>query len=217
MIPSVVHRIWLGPFRMPDDYVAYGEAWERLGYEVRLWTDDDLPDIINRDVWDRVEREGVNTGGGIPATGVYVQRADILQYEVVWRFGGIYANCDIEPLRRLDLEGVSAFAGWEEDGQFVGTALIGGTAGHPFWRAVIDRLPQRYDDKGGCAMNEQTGPHLVTEVHKSTPGLHVFPQRYFYPFGFGDMANEGNRERWLTPNPWVVHHWGHRKPHLLGL
>jgi inositol phosphorylceramide mannosyltransferase catalytic subunit len=214
MIPNVVHRLWLGPHKMPKPYQNYGDSWRDHGYIVYDWTDANwcLP-IINQDVWDRIAG-GVNVGGGDPRTGVYVQRADLLSYEIVWRFGGIYANTDIECRKPLPLDDVEAFACWEVPEDFVGNAIFGGVKGHPFWRAVIDRLPGRYDQFANHPMNEQTGPHLLSEVHKSTPGLTVKPRWWCYPYGFGDMHLEGKPELWGTDS-YCEHHWGHQHPELL--
>jgi mannosyltransferase OCH1-like enzyme len=217
LIPRVVHRMWFGDRRMPVAYEAYGRSWEAFGYEVRTWSESDLPELINAEMFEAIERNGVNVGGGNPAVGVAVQRADLVGYELVWRFGGIVANTDIEPLRSLDplLEDVEAFACYEQ-GEFVSNALIGGVAGHAFWRAVIDRLPVRYGITQGLAMNEQTGPHLLTEVRRMRDDLTVFDSWVHCPYLYGEMHKEGRPDLWETPEPpYCEHHWGHRHPELL--
>jgi len=149
--------------------------------------------------------------------GVAVQRADIASYELVYQFGGIYANTDIECLKPLDkaLKGVAAFA-VREQGEWIGNALFGGVQGHPFWKAVIDRLPYRYHAAAGHPMNEQTGPHLVTEVVRGRDDLTIFPPEFAFPYLYGDMAKEGKPETWDDPDAsFCEHHWGHQHPELL--
>lgn len=217
LIPRVVHRMWFGSKRMPETYRAYGRAWERLGYEVHTWTEADLGPLVNDDIFERIERCGVDVGGGNPAVGVAVQRADLVGYELAYVFGGIVANTDIEPLRPLDdlLDDVEAFACLEQ-GEFVSNALIGGVPGHAFWRAVIERLPVRYEIAAGQSMNEQTGPHLLTEVSRMRSDLVVFPSWVHCPYLYGDMGKEGRPDLWETPEPpYCEHHWGHRHPELL--
>ena len=67
-IPRVFHRIWLGDAPMPEEYVRFGEGWERLhpGWTMRLWTDADLPPLRNQAAFD------VATS--------FAQRADIARY-----------------------------------------------------------------------------------------------------------------------------------------
>lgn len=217
-IPKVVHRLWLGDKKMPKQYVAYGKTWTDHGYELHDWTEADLEfPLINQDIWDAVEANGVDVGGGNPAVGVAVQRADVASYELVYRYGGIYANTDIECLKPLDkaLKGVTAFAVTEQ-GEWVGNALFGGVAGHPFWRAVIDRLPGRYAMAVNRPMNEQTGPHLLTEVCRTRDDLAIFPATFAYPYLYGDMGKEGKPELWEFPElAHCEHHWGHQHPELL--
>lgn len=217
LIPRTVHRLWFGTKRMPADYIAYGRAWERLGYELHTWTEADLGPLVNGGIWDEIGRNGVNVGGGNPAVGLAVQRADVVAYELAYVFGGIVANCDIEPLRPLDdmLYGVEAFA-VREQGPWISNALIGSVPGHPFWQAVIARLPQRYRLAAGRPMNEQTGPHLLTEVAASRDDLAVLPEWVAMPYLYGEMHKEGRPDLWDTPDaPYCEHHWGHQHPELL--
>ena len=217
VIPRVVHRMWFGTKRMPEEYRAYGRAWQRLGYELHTWTEADLGPLLNQDAFDAIGAGGVNVGAGNPEVGVAVQRADVVGYELAYQFGGIVANTDIEPLRSFDdlLDGVEAFACFEQ-GDFVSNALIGGVLQHPFWRAVIDRLPVRLGFTQHLSMNEQTGPHLLSEVHRMRDDLTVFGAWTHCPYLYGDMGKEGRPDLWETPGPpYAEHHWGHRHPELL--
>jgi mannosyltransferase OCH1-like enzyme len=217
VIPNIVHRLWLGDKKMPKEYVAYGKTWEKHGYEVRDWSESDLEPLINAEIWDAIGNNGVDVGGGNPEVGVAVQRADVASYELVYRYGGIYANTDMECLKPLDdtIDEVSAFAVREQD-QWVGNALFGGTAGHPFWGAVIERLPYRYRMAVNRPMNEQTGPHLLTEVSQMRDDLTILPPGFAYPYLYGDMGKEGKPELWDDQDlAHCEHHWGHKHPELL--
>jgi mannosyltransferase OCH1-like enzyme len=207
VIPKVVHRIWFGPEPMRDELVQFGESWERHGYEVQLWTEDNLPDIVNAGIY-YDPNIGLNVGGGVHRLGVWVQRADLVSYELLWRFGGIYANTDMECLRSLDpiLEGVEAFAGYEQE-HFLSNALMGCTPGHPFFKAVIDKLPYRYHSMPGCPMNTTTGPHLLTDVANLRDDLTRFPAEFFNPFLYTEMGREWDD----FPDAYTRHHWGHQK------
>lgn len=206
LIPKVIHRIWFGPEPMPVDYEFYGESWERQGYEVKLWTEANLPELRNQDIYDDPGIGG--QGGGQPAAiRRWVQRADLVSYELIWRFGGIYANTDMECLRSLDpiLADVEAFAGIEQE-HFLGTALMGCTAGNPFFGAVIEALPFRFRAMPDRNMEAVTGPHLLTTVRDEFPeAITQFPAGYFYPV----LYNEMDREHDEHPDAYTNHHWGH--------
>ena len=50
-----------------------------------MWTDQRLPDIINRKEFDESEK--------------FAAKSDILRYELILQYGGVYMDTDFEPLR----------------------------------------------------------------------------------------------------------------------
>lgn len=159
-------------------------------------------------MYDEIPRRGVNVGGGVQDLGVWVQRADVVSYELIYQFGGIYANTDMECLRPIPLDGVDAFAGME-DAQFLSNALMGCTPGHPFFGQILDEIEPRYRELPGEPMNGVTGPHLLTHVWRLNPDLlTVFPKEAFCPVLYDDtMSNEWGDH----PDSYCVHHWGHTR------
>ena len=213
MIPKVVHRCWFGPHPMRQELIEFGHSWERHGYETVLHTEQTL-DLESLETWPilREIRDGppVIVGGGVPELGVWVQWADVVSYELIWRYGGIYANTDIELLRPLDdlLGESTAFAGLEND-TFICNALFGATPEHPFFRELLDDLPARFaaGRAVGQAMNEITGPYCITAAQARTGRLEVFPPQTFYPFGYLEMDREWDDH----PAAYTRHHWGHTR------
>lgn len=221
LTPKILHRLWLGPRSMPRVYADYGEKWRKLhpDWEYREWGLEDLPPLRNQALFDSC---GVSWGGlagaGKQASARQVQQADIAAYELVEQFGGVYVNCDLEPLKALDplldmVEG-KAFAGQSPEPRYISNAVIGGPKRHWFWGAVIDFMPLRVATTPAKAMNFQTGPLLLTEVATREgqwpePGnaLKVFPFDFFSPYGYLDMGMEGGR----FDTAYMEHHWGHRK------
>lgn len=81
MIPFVVHHVWLGG-PLPEALARLRESWlsrhgggdgekkEKMGWELRLWTDADVAafDLENRRAYE--------------AAGNFGQKSDILRYEV---------------------------------------------------------------------------------------------------------------------------------------
>jgi mannosyltransferase OCH1-like enzyme len=210
-IAPVVHRIWFGDVPFPDEYVRYGKAWETLGYKTRLWRETDLPVLVNQDEYEQIGRRGVNTGIAPQHLGVVTQRADLVSYELVRLYGGIYANCDIEPLRELPLDGVTAFAGWEVQGAVICNALFGAEPHHPFVEACVNLLPHRFRSPADYpTMQLQTGPGLITAAYTvCQDDVKVFDQQQLYPYGFQEMTPDV--EAACYPDAFTAHHWGHRK------
>ena len=77
------------------------EKWRHYHpeWEMRLWTRDNLPPMQNRALYDSRK----NTG----------HRADILRYELMHQFGGVYADMDMECQKPIDdlIAGCEGFGG----------------------------------------------------------------------------------------------------------
>lgn len=174
-IPRILHRIWVGTEPMPDDFAAFGEEWSRMhpDWEHHLWTEENLPADLER-------REILDTSR-IPA-----ERADLLRYELLWRFGGVYVDADMEPLKPLDplLEGRDFFIGDLKPGR-VNNAVIGAAKGHPIAEgAMREAKVMTYTDAKDAPVEEikvSTGPRFLDTVVERFPAVTRLAPETFYP------------------------------------
>jgi len=218
MIPRRVHRIWIGPHRMPAEYVAHATQWEALGYPVHDWSLLELRKLPISDataaVLTDIQAAGTNAGGGIEQVGKWVQMADVYSYELLRCVGGIYANTDIEPLKALPLDGLDGFV-VGEDKTHMSNALMGAEAGHPFFVDLCESLPDRFWSMRWEPMNQSTGPHHLTArweaLGQPVPCLEPRP---FFPVRFTEERQTIERP---TEGFYVDHRWGHKHPELLDL
>ena len=137
--------------------------------------------------------------------------------DVIYRYGGIYLDTDVEVIRSLDpLLEDSAFAGMESvDGKqlSINTGLgFGAEKHHPIineWRAVYQDL-SFYQADG--TLNLLTTPARTTaqmEIHgfrqennkQVVSGMTIYPTEYFSPkqYGCKDIS--------VTPNTFSIHHY----------
>lgn len=95
-----------------------------------------------------------------------IQRADVLRYFLMHRFGSVYLDLDIAPYRRLDaLLTLPAFV-CETTPTGVSNDALGAMPGHPFYEFVIERL-ERYDRDWGSpyvTVMASTGPLFLSLV-----------------------------------------------------
>jgi hypothetical protein len=190
VIPRIFHWIWLGEEPLPAQSQDWMEGWARMHprWEGRLWTDANRPALRN---------ESCLGQASVPA-----QRADILRYELVHRFGGVYLDLDMECLKGIDdlIEGVDAFAAEEQPGELA-NGIMGAAPGHRWLDAVIARLPASM--RAHTSIPRATGPGLLTEVTRSHPEVAVFPHEMFYPY----RAHEPSRAGGPFPSAYAVHRW----------
>lgn len=187
MIPRVVHRIWLDD-PMPALFADYGQRWQALhpGWEIRDWRDSaELPPLRNQALFDAARDL-------VPRDWKRFQ-ADLLRLELLDQAGGVYADCDVEPLRPFDdLLGHQVLVAYSpnrgRDGQRLLTqAVLGAEPGHPFIDACITGMPEAVRRYGDRPLAQMIGPHHITRVWQASPhGVQPLPEQTFYPQSVAD-------------------------------
>jgi mannosyltransferase OCH1-like enzyme len=182
---------------MPEEFVRFGETWrtQNPGWELKLWGESDLPLLRNQALYDTAES--------------YSEKSDIVRFELLLLFGGVYIDCDFECLRGIEqiLSGVEAFAGFEDDTQ-VCTAIIGTVPGHPFFDYLVRSLPASVLENGRADPVVTTGPKYLTRCTAEydfgdTPPVTLFPAAYFYPYPW----TQKYRRHEKFDQAYAVHHW----------
>lgn len=218
----VIHRFWAGP-EMPQTYRNFGRLWAELnpGWAVRQWTDKDIPDLLKpfSDL-ETVAEDLLRRDGGRGGVELYVQLADVIGYVLLQQFGGVYVNCDMQPVQPLPELPNKAWASYENtvDGRIVNAAIGAPRPHDPFWSRLLKELPHSYHTRPGAEMVETTGPGLLTDVaHKYPELLHVYPVETFNPVHWKQIREGGDASHWADGRDWsgtstiAVHHWGHKK------
>jgi mannosyltransferase OCH1-like enzyme len=192
---------------MPARFEDYGRTWlqHHPDWRMVLWTDGILPSLEHQDAYDAAEE--------LTAGNVWQLRSDIVRYEVLWRYGGVYADCDFECLRSIEplIEGVESFAAWEEQAQWIANGLMGCTPRHWFLRALLDGLAASIDSNRTQRPNRSTGPQYLTRMYRAHGGLDtVLDQHLIFPYSYRDLDRVGRG----YPNEWdcyLVHHWSNQR------
>jgi inositol phosphorylceramide mannosyltransferase catalytic subunit len=190
-IPRIIHRIWLGGEPLRDDFQHYGETWRNHhpSWEIRLWTDADLPELGLTEALERGRH--------------HAERADVLRYELLKRFGGVYVDTDLECLRPLDslLDQVEVFAALHSP-EMVSNSILGAVPGHPFFERASREAALRI---GVGAIPAATGPLFLTLLLKDFPEVTLYGHEKFFPL----PRNEKYRAHEHFPDAYAVHHWAH--------
>lgn len=216
---KLIHRFWAGQRPMPERYKAFGRQWGEMNPEWRVIdhgedVQNEFPDLA--DVFNSLyERDGGRKG-----IELYVQLADVLGYAILREWGGVYLNCDMQPVQPLPELPARAWASYEnnEDGRIVNAAIGAPTALDPFWSGLLLELPQRYFANPSDEMVMTTGPGFLTDYANAHPGeLHVYPTETFNPVHWKQISPHGDASEWADRiTNWkgtgtiAVHHWGHK-------
>ena len=189
-IPKTFHFVWLGGQPLPDRFAAYIQTWRdhHPTWRVILWTDAELPALANQREFDAAKN--------------LAQKADILRYELLHRYGGVYVDVDFECLKSIEplLIGIDGFAG-EEDKSSVAIGIMGAVPLHPLFAELIRRLPESFAANKNENIVNATGPGLLTRYCRHRGDFRVFPPQVFYPLHYSG-------HRWCArEDAYADHHW----------
>jgi mannosyltransferase OCH1-like enzyme len=212
-----IHRFWAGR-DMPDEYTIFGQMWQEMNPEWQVIDWDmgciaDFPELLPvfQSLKDRdAGRNGIE---------YYVQLADVLGYALVERWGGVYVNCDMQPIRPFPDMPQKAWASYENtsDWSIVNSAIGAPEPHNPFWTQLLKELPERYFANPTDEMVKTTGPSLLTDQARKNPDqIHVYPVEAFNPVHWRDVDLGGDASMYVEEANFhsgtiAVHHWGHKK------
>jgi mannosyltransferase OCH1-like enzyme len=177
-IPRILHICWVGPHAPPIEMI---ESWEKKhggdrSWFFQLWRD-------HRQGWTCQEqidaRAAKREWNGV---------ADIMRYEILYRFGGFAVDADSTCIKALDegpidfLNNATAVACFENESVrpgVIGCGFLGAPKHHPFFEACIEEV-QKTDAKEMAW--KAVGPLLMGRVASRMPkALKVYPARHFNP------------------------------------
>lgn len=124
MIPKMIHIIWIGP--KPFPYQENYDSWVNLNpeFKVKLWTDMNIPTLHNKKAFGYMKS--------------YAAKADILRLELLYRYGGIYADADSRCLRSIYplISGLRCFGMTGNRGN-VANGFLGSVKKHPAFEKLV--------------------------------------------------------------------------------
>lgn len=183
--PREIHHIWVGsPFNPTPAERRNLEAWKTHfpGAAQKIWTDADAARLLPNypeiaAVYDDLKP---------------IQKADILRYLVLHARGGVYADLDYELFRpfAVDHTRVMIVGSRTAEGSMSmnNCLLTSPEPGHPFWKRVIDAIPDKLATNKWKHMNHElyviqsTGPSLLHATYRTDPrGVGILPWQHFNP------------------------------------
>jgi len=205
MIPKRIHYCWFSGNPIPERLQRCIDSWKRCcpDYEIVRWDENNYNIHQNKYM---EQAYALKRWGFIP---------DIARLDILYQYGGIYLDTDVELLRSLDeLLYQPAFCGVEKWGSVNFGGCSGSQAGNPFVREILDFRrcePFQYEDgslnqtvcgyyetlpliKHGLKVNMETqviGDGMMT----------VYAPDFFHPFDY--VSGETRR----TKNTFSVHHF----------
>jgi mannosyltransferase OCH1-like enzyme len=202
-IPKIIHHIWLGG-KLPDKYQKYIDSWKKFNptWEHLFWDDTNIK-ALNIDKLDQTKNLG--------------QKSDILRYNLLYKYGGIYVDTDFECLKSFDdllhLKFFTGIAYPSTIEMYIG--LLASAPEHPIIKSCIDNMGEiKY--KTPVDVISTTGNYHFTKcfldivMSKESDSVVAFPMSFFYPFPntTRDTCVGEERARFIKEWSYAIHHWG---------
>lgn len=201
MIPKNIFTICIFEKDVPEIFYRCFESWHRL-----------MPDW-NIQV---ISLENVEKSDYVKARLAeknYVMAGHWARLWYMYTYGGIYVDIDIEAVKRWDkLLDNGFFLGHEGDDKHLNNAMMGGVAGHPFIKEMLD-YTEAFDLSHPEHPNE-TGPRMVTKlmiqkgwdrrnVDQVVDGITCYNSKRFYPYFWKSKYTP----ECVTDDTFAIHHW----------
>lgn len=198
MIARIFHWNWIGNDPFPAQFAHYMAGWisHHPGWKVFFWRRDNLPRLINQQLFDTEP--------------LVVVRSGILRWELMARFGGVYLDSDYECLASIEpLLLRQVLLGYENEG-LVGDAILGAPeGGHPFFTRMVYNLPAWYEhytqERHPTKTPLDLGPRYLTHILNmhgpNWPEIQpITDRRLLYPYRPDEPVK-------IFPETLAVHRW----------
>ena len=198
-IPKIIHQLWIGPKSPPSELMeTWRKTHESLGWEYRLWNEQTIQSNIDLSRSGRLINSMEEING----------KADIIRWEILFKYGGIFIDADsicINPIDDNLLKDkagnfITGFAGWEHEQArkgLIATGTMGFTPKHPI---VIGALAWMYKQPTLSVQATQkrawftVGPGLLTRIcnEHNFNNIVIYPSYYFLPIHYTGITYTGH-------------------------
>ena len=204
MIPKIIHYIWFGNRQKSKKIEKCINSWKQFcpDYEIIEWNE------TNFDVKCHPFAEEAYEAGN------YAFASDIARLIILYEYGGIYVDADVEFIKNPDdLLDNQAFIGIETDLYVNSGQMFGCEKGY----VLLKEHLEQYDVLSFVNCDDITAitcPKMLTALliekgfktdgsEQTIEGLHIYPQDYFNPFDIrtGKMQ--------ITENSYSIHWSAH--------
>ena len=163
LIPALLHMIWVGPNEAPAYVEEYKTKWHELmpTWQIRLWTNADL--TAAEFPHDLLAKINAATSGA--------QKADLMRYYIIYKFGGTYVDTDVIPHRSLEpIRGLGPIVLCHDmpyTWAYISIGFLAAVPHHPVleyaYQLCLGAIINTPD------INMQTGPRILGEAVWRTP------------------------------------------------
>ncbi len=204
LIPKKIHHIWLGEKPLPPYFKKFKKSWQENNpdYEFFFWDDEKCKnlDLNNRKLFDSIENKGA--------------KSDVLRYEILYKYGGIYIDTDFEcisPIPREFLKQSFVACVAFDYMPVVNNAFL---MSEPKSKLLNQFIQNCSFNKNKSLENilKSSGPFMITKqifrnLKEENRKILILPSNYCHPIpSFLKELKVSNNL--MTKDTFSIHHWG---------
>lgn len=203
MIPKIIHYCWFGEQPLSDEAVKCIESWKKFcpDYEIIQWNEKNYNIKKNEYVSSAYQSKK------------WAFLTDYVRLDVVYEYGGIYLDTDVELIKSLDsLLEYQAYMGMEQPGRVATGLGFGAVKGHDFILENKKAYETRDVLENNGSIKQITCVTITTDLLKkdglcdsniiqNIRQVTIFPVEYFCPLVMGT-----NKLR-ITSSTYSIHHY----------
>jgi len=228
-IPRILHQTWK-THDLPDYFQKYSDEWSRMHpeFEHRIYNDQDLREVVEKHfpqyltLYDNFPKQ--------------IFRVDFARYAILYVYGGIYADLDTRPLKRVDkLLALERIVLGEEPREHsrriygrnmvICNAFMISPPQQPFWLRLMEFIQTSTAVDGPSDVVSVTGPMAITRMYDKHPdhfrlgcGVDIKNSCYLFPLidaSRGDLQGSSQGEYTNVSkycnldDAYIVHIWTH--------
>lgn len=208
--PKIIWQTWKTKENLPDNLKSYRQKWLKThpDYKHVLLDDDDLRNIVKENnpeylkIYDSFSQN--------------IERVDFARYSLLYGKGGVYADLDTVPLKKIDkwVEMNKPVIGCEPPEHakverrelLLCNAFMISPPGEKIWKDLMEYIVNEYEPYKSPVVT--TGPVIMTKLYEKNPSVYknvvITKPCIFYPL---NVFKQVSKECDLKRDSYVAHIW----------
>lgn len=202
-IPKIIHYVWFGGKELPPIAQKCIESWKKYlpDYEIKEWNEQNFDVTVNQFCNEAYKAKK------------YAFVSDFIRIYVLYNYGGIYMDVDVEVIKPFDEEFLNceSFSGYETQNT-IPTGIMGSQKGQKFFEKILEFYEKERFINSDGTLNMTTNVKIITDIAKENEfvpdgqkqtvlGFTIYPQTYFCP-----LSHDTN-ETFFTADTYTIHHF----------
>lgn len=204
MIPKVIHYAWFGRGAKPALAIKCIESWKKIlpDYKIIEWNEDNFDMSLYPFVKEAYQAKK------------YAYVTDVVRLYVLYQFGGIYMDSDVEVVKSLDdLLELHGFSGFQTEST-IPTGILASEKGNLWIKEQLDYYEGLHFNLEDVNQKQITNVDIITNISLNRHGLNpnnthqiLKYDMEMFPFDYFCAKRTDTGIICRTENTYTIHHF----------